>query len=142
MTANGEIFSQDSMTAAHKSIALGSYVLVTNLSNDSSVILRVNDRMPKWNKRSIDLSFTAAEKLNYVQKGLTKVRIEVIPPPEQEEPAPNPGPLAVERVQPSKSKTVFKVPGRQIFLKRPVIIYHTAYKQMGRWKLFSRASND
>lgn len=81
-TANGEIYSQEKMTAAHKSLPLGTWVKVTNLSNDSTVIVRINDRMPQYNKRSIDLTEMAAGKLNFIPKGLTKVRIEVIPAPD------------------------------------------------------------
>ena len=80
-TASGEIYSQDKMTAAHKTLPLGTWVKVTNLSNDSTVIVKINDRMPKSNGRSIDLTELAASKLNYLAKGLTKVRIEVIPAP-------------------------------------------------------------
>ncbi|MFI5171483.1 MAG: septal ring lytic transglycosylase RlpA family protein [Chitinophagales bacterium] len=80
-TANGEIFTQDKLTAAHKSLPLGTWVKVTNLSNDSVVIVRINDRMPVWNSREIDLTVAAAGKLNYLAKGLTKVRIEVVPAP-------------------------------------------------------------
>lgn len=80
-TANGEIFTQDKLTAAHKTLPLGTWVRVTNLSNDSVVVVRVNDRMPKSNGRSIDLTEKAAGQLNFIPKGLTKVRIEVIPPP-------------------------------------------------------------
>ncbi|HNM09031.1 MAG TPA: septal ring lytic transglycosylase RlpA family protein, partial [Chitinophagales bacterium] len=59
-TASGEIYSQDKMTAAHKSLPLGTWVKVTNLSNDSTVIVKINDRMPKSNGRSIDLTELAA----------------------------------------------------------------------------------
>jgi rare lipoprotein A (peptidoglycan hydrolase) len=84
-TATGEIFTQDKMTAAHKTLPLNCWVKVTNLKNDSVVILRINDRMPLWNKRSIDLTVAAAKKLNYIHAGLTKVRIEVIPDPRKKE---------------------------------------------------------
>jgi rare lipoprotein A (peptidoglycan hydrolase) len=77
-TSSGEIFRQDSLTAAHKNIPFGTYVKVTNLSNDSVVIVKVNDRLPQSSKRSIDLSMAAAKQLNFVQKGLTKVTIEII----------------------------------------------------------------
>jgi rare lipoprotein A len=85
-TANGEIFRQDKFTAAHKSLPLGTWVKVTNLSNDSTVVVRINDRMPLWNKRSIDLTEAAAEQLNYITKGLTKVLIEIIPDPFKKHP--------------------------------------------------------
>jgi rare lipoprotein A (peptidoglycan hydrolase) len=77
-TSSGEIFRQDSLTAAHKNIPFGTYVKVTNLSNDSVVIVKVNDRLPQSSKRSIDLSLAAAKQLNFVQKGLTKVTIEKV----------------------------------------------------------------
>ncbi len=82
-TATTEIYTQDKFTAAHKTLPLGTWVRVTNLSNDSVVIVRINDRMPKSNKRSIDLTKAAAKQLNYIAKGLTKVKIEVIPAPDQ-----------------------------------------------------------
>jgi len=88
-TANGEIYTQDKLTAAHKTLPLGCWVRVTNLSNDSVVIVRINDRMPVYNKRSIDLTERAAEQLNFIRKGLTKVHIEVIPEP-KDEPDPEP----------------------------------------------------
>lgn len=81
-TANGEIFTQDKLTAAHKTLPLGTWVRVTNLSNDSVVVVRINDRMPKSNGRSIDLTEKAAGQLNFIPKGLTKVRIEIIPAPD------------------------------------------------------------
>lgn len=81
LTANGEIFSQDKFTAAHKTLPLGTWVKVTNLTNDSVVIVRINDRMPLWNKRSIDLTEAAAGELNYISSGLTKVLVEIIPNP-------------------------------------------------------------
>ena len=81
MTANGEIFSQEKFTAAHKTLPLGTWVKVTNLSNDSVVIVRINDRMPLWNKRSIDLTEAAASELNYINNGLAKVTFTIIPDP-------------------------------------------------------------
>lgn len=77
-TASGEIFHQDSLTAAHKTLPLGTYVRVTNLSNDSIVIVKINDRLPKSSKRCIDLSRRAANQLNFIKKGLTKVEISMI----------------------------------------------------------------
>ena len=80
-TANGEIFTQDKMTAAHKTLPLGSWVKVTNLKNDSTIIVRINDRMPLYNKRTIDLTEAGAGALNFINSGLTKVFVEVIPDP-------------------------------------------------------------
>lgn len=88
-TATGEIYSQDKLTAAHKTLPLNSWVKVTNLKNDSVIIVRINDRMPQWNKRTIDLTKTGAKKLNYLYAGLTRVRIEVIPDPGKIKPPPD-----------------------------------------------------
>ena len=77
-TSSGEIFDKNKMTAAHKNLPLGTYVKVTNLSNNQWVIVKINDRMPQSNKRAIDLSEAAAKKIGYYLAGLTKVRIEVL----------------------------------------------------------------
>jgi rare lipoprotein A len=76
--SSGEIFRQDSLTAAHKTLPFGTLVKVTNLKNDSVVIVKINDRLPKKSKRVIDLTRCAAKQLNFIPQGLTKVRLEVI----------------------------------------------------------------
>ena len=77
-TANGEIFSQKKMTAACNVLPLGTWLRVTNLRNGRSVLVRTNDRLHSRMKRVVDLSRSAAEKLNYVKSGLTRVRVEVL----------------------------------------------------------------
>ena len=77
-TACGETFSNDSLTAAHKSLPFGTIVKVTNLKNDSIILLRINDRMPQSNRRAIDVTLNAAKKLNFVREGLATVTIEII----------------------------------------------------------------
>jgi rare lipoprotein A len=77
-TSSGERFSNDSLTAAHKKFKFGTYVLVRNLKNDSTVIVKINDRLPQKSKRSIDLTLRAAKQLNFVRSGLTKVEITVL----------------------------------------------------------------
>jgi len=77
-TANGEIFSLDSMTAAHKRLPLGTWVRVINQKNNLSVVVRVNDRLPAYSKRQIDISRAAAERIEMVRDGLAKVRIEAV----------------------------------------------------------------
>jgi len=77
-TAIGEIYDMYAMTAAHPTMELPSYALVTNLANGRSVIVRVNDRGPFIGGRAIDMSYAAAVKLGYQKKGTTKVRIERI----------------------------------------------------------------
>lgn len=79
-TSNGEIFRNDSLTAAHKKLPFGTYVRVTNLYNDSVVIVRINDRLPQNSKRSIDLTQAAAKKLNMMRSGIVKAKIEILPP--------------------------------------------------------------
>lgn len=77
-TCSGQKFSNDSLTAAHKSLKLGTYVQVKNLKNDSVVVVRINDRLPRNSRRSIDLSQRAAKQLNFMKSGLTKVEITVL----------------------------------------------------------------
>ncbi len=77
-TANGEMYDMYSMSAAHKTLPLPSYVRVTNLENSRSVVVRVNDRGPFHGNRLIDLSWAAAKKLGYQDKGTARVRIEGI----------------------------------------------------------------
>mgnify|MGYP001072482823 CR=1 FL=1 len=77
-TASGEKFSSDSLTAAHKKLKFGTIVMVKNLKNDSTVIVKINDRLPQKSKRSIDLTFKAAKQLNFIKSGLTKVEITVL----------------------------------------------------------------
>jgi len=77
-TANGEIFSLDSMTAAHKRLPLGTWVRVINKKNNLSVVVRINDRLPIYSKRQIDISRAAAERIDMVQEGLGNVRIEAV----------------------------------------------------------------
>lgn len=77
-TSSGEKFSSDSLTAAHKKLKFGTYVLVRNLKNDSTVVVKINDRLPQKSKRSIDLTLRAAKQLNFVKSGLTKVEITVL----------------------------------------------------------------
>jgi rare lipoprotein A len=77
-TSNGEIFSNQKLTAAHNTLPLGTYVRVTNLRNGRTVIVKINDRLHHRNKRIIDLSRSAATKLGFIKSGLTRVKIEVL----------------------------------------------------------------
>ncbi len=77
-TANGEIFDQKKMTCACNVLPLGTWVKVTNLKNDKWVIVKINDRIHPRMKRIVDLSKTAAQKLGYVSRGVTRVKIEVV----------------------------------------------------------------
>ena len=79
-TSNGETYDMYGMTAAHTILPLPSYAKVTNPANGRSVIVRVNDRGPFKHSRIIDLSYAAAHKLGYVNKGSTLVEVEAIDP--------------------------------------------------------------
>lgn len=74
-TANGEIFDQESLTAAHPTLPLPSYAEVTNLENGRSMVVRVNDRGPYAHNRVIDLSRRSAELLGYQRAGTARVRV-------------------------------------------------------------------
>jgi rare lipoprotein A len=77
-TASGEIYKSSKMTAAHRTLPFGTEVKVTNLSNQRTVKVTVNDRGPFAKGRVIDLSRAAAVKLDFVDQGVTKVQIEPI----------------------------------------------------------------
>jgi rare lipoprotein A len=77
-TANGEIYDVGELTAAHPTLPLPSYVRVTNLSNDRSVVVRVNDRGPFSRGRIIDVSSTVAEMLDFKRAGTAKVKVEYV----------------------------------------------------------------
>ncbi len=77
-TSSGEIYDKNGMTAAHNSLPLGTQLRVTNLKNNRSVVVKVNDRMHRSNKRLIDLSKKAAKELGFIRTGVTKVKIEIL----------------------------------------------------------------
>ena len=74
-TSNGEIFNPDELTAASRTLPLGTYARVTNLGNGKSVIVRVNDRGPYVRGRGIDLSHAAAARVGLVHEGVGRVRV-------------------------------------------------------------------
>jgi rare lipoprotein A len=78
LTSNGEIFDMRSITAAHPTLPLPSYVRVTNVSNGRSLIVRVNDRGPFHASRVIDVSVRAADLLGFKQQGTARVRVEYV----------------------------------------------------------------
>ncbi len=77
-TANGEIFDQNGLTAAHKKFPYGTQVKVTNLENDRSVTVKINDRMRTRNRNVIDVTRRAAEELGFVKSGRARVSLEVV----------------------------------------------------------------
>ena len=76
--ANGEIFDMRALTAAHRTLPLGSIVRVVNLTNGKHVRVRINDRGPYVNGRILDLSQAAADRLGMMQRGLSVIQLEVI----------------------------------------------------------------
>jgi rare lipoprotein A len=77
-TANGEIYNMNDLTAAHPSYPFNTIVRVTNLTNEQSVQVRINDRMPNFKGRIIDLSLAAAKKIGIINSGVEKVKVEVL----------------------------------------------------------------
>lgn len=96
-TSSGEPYDMYAMTAAHKTLPLPSYVEVTNLANDRTVIVRVNDRGPFHDGRIIDLSYAAAVKLGMLGKGTARVEVRAI---DQGGPAAPPDPTPVQAFVP------------------------------------------
>lgn len=79
-TANGEVYDQEGMTAAHKTLPFGTIVRVTNLDNGRQVTVRINDRGPYAKGRVIDLSRAAAREVGMIGSGTARVRIDVLKP--------------------------------------------------------------
>lgn len=77
-TANGEVYDQMSFTAAHKSLKFGTLLKITNLKNNKSVVIRINDRGPYIHGRDLDLSKAAALELGMVRKGVARIKVEEI----------------------------------------------------------------
>ena len=97
-TASGQIYNMYDMTAAHKTLPLGTVVMVTNLENNRSVRVTINDRGPFVKNRIIDLSYAAAKAIGMVGPGTAEVMIEVLKLPEAGEgtrPAPK-GPFTLQ----------------------------------------------
>jgi rare lipoprotein A len=81
-TASGEPYNMYDMTAAHPTLPLGTYVKVTNLRNGKAAIVRVNDRGPVVDGRIIDVSYQAAQVLGMKNRGIQRVRLDVVKEPE------------------------------------------------------------
>lgn len=95
-TSSGEPYDMYAMSAAHPTLPIPSYARVTNLANGRSVVVRINDRGPFHSNRIIDLSYTAAWKLGYVQSGSARVEVQALlpdsEPPLQQASKPQPAP--------------------------------------------------
>lgn len=77
-TANGEKYDKNKLTAAHKTLAFGTKVEVTNTKNGKKVIVKINDRMPKTNPREIDLSRAAAQTIGMINDGIVPVSVRIL----------------------------------------------------------------
>ena len=77
-TASGERFDPDAMTCAHPKLPFGTMLEVTNTENGKRVVVRVNDRGPFAKKRIVDVSREAAKRLGFLEKGVAKVRLEIV----------------------------------------------------------------
>jgi len=100
-TANGEIYDQYELTAAHPSLPLGTRVMVTNLENGRAVQVRINDRGPFVDGRAIDLSYAAARTVGMIGPGTARVRVEVLGSPTRVAAAPAATPGAPPPARPS-----------------------------------------
>lgn len=82
-TASGAVYNKNKLTAAHKTLPLGTKVRVTDTRTGKAVVVRVNDRGPFIKGRVIDLSRAAAKEIGLVKKGVTKVKVEVLSVPKR-----------------------------------------------------------
>ena len=98
-TSNGEVYDMYAMTAAHKTLPIPSYVRVTNLKNQRSVVVRINDRGPFHENRIIDLSYTAAVKLGIQKMGTGFVEVTALDVEE-------PGKVAQKKIQPIQQQKI------------------------------------
>lgn len=135
LTANGERYDMFAMSAAHKNLPLPSYVKVTNTENNKTVIVRVNDRGPFHEGRVIDLSYAAANKLDIINSGTGKVKVELIHFTEQQDTHKNDflkGYFYVQYLVTSQADKAQSL-GKQLSDKHKV--EHNAVKDNGNYRL-------
>jgi len=117
LTANGEIYDAEGISAAHKTLPFGTVVRVTNLGNSRQVDVRINDRGPYVGNRIIDLSLGAAEKIDMVESGIAPVTLEIIYQPAFPESAYNrPGDTGWVKLQLGAFKSAEWVVNRYLLL--------------------------
>ncbi len=107
-TASGELFDMRDLTAAHKELAMGTTCIVTNLRNNKSVTVRINDRGPFVKDRVIDLSYAAAKVVGMIDTGTAPVRVEVLGGGEMI--APEAAPAPVDEVTPIQTEVIAPAP--------------------------------
>lgn len=138
LTSNGEVYNMYGMTAAHKSLPIPSYAKVTNVENGRSVIVRINDRGPFHDSRLIDLSYVAAMKLGYANKGTAKVIVETIDTGDHPQTLTNPPLIAqvpAKPANPSAAEAVTEIsqPGNylQVGAYRDMALAHQMKGKIG-----------
>lgn len=119
-TSSGEKYDMFAMTAAHKTLPIPTYARVTNLANGRSVVVRVNDRGPFHAGRIVDLSYTAAHKLDLIAHGSTDVELEVVDASGQPLSPPNPAVVAAAEPVPAPPPPPSAVRGPPRFLQAGV----------------------
>lgn len=132
-TSTGERYNMYALTAAHKTMPIPSYARITNLANGKSVVVRVNDRGPYHRKRLIDLSYAAADELEFVDQGRTRVRIEQVWPVSQVARKPS-APLAQAAAAPQ--------PAKPAAVPAPVVKEQLAFLQLGSYGSLSNAQSE
>jgi hypothetical protein len=83
LTASGEVFDMNELTAAHRTLPFGTICRVTNLKNEKSVVVRINDRGPFVENRILDLSRAAAKAIGAISSGVVQIKLEIISKPTQ-----------------------------------------------------------
>lgn len=120
-TSSGERYDMYKLTAAHRNLPLPTYARITNLANNKSTIVRINDRGPFHDDRIIDLSYAAAVKLGFADHGTARVRVEALPA------APPPAALIAEATPPAKPAVTAPVLATGVpVLPGPGTIVHSA----------------
>lgn len=150
-TANGEIYDLNALSGAHPTLPLPSYVAVTNLSNNRTVIVRINDRGPYHEGRIIDLSRKAAELLGFYGRGSTAVRVRYVGPAplsgddsfERSVLARQPWATHVEARAPASPKSTMLA--NAVVTEWPVVVKKSSFEgrrngQPGKWLTASEAS--
>lgn len=126
-TANGEQYDQDALTAAHRFLPMNTWVQVTNLENNKTVIVRINDRGPYKKNRIIDLTRRAAESLEFKEQGTARVSLKIIRYPKDYDPTEGMTPYKQMIVQIGVFSTrqradAFKMQLNQKYAKIPIFV--------------------
>ncbi len=147
-TSNEEVYDMYAFTAAHRTLPLPSYARVTNLDNGKSVVVRINDRGPFHSNRLIDLSYAAAVKLGYREKGTARVRVDALTPEESKETDQAIELAAAAKNDPAAQKQLAqqvadgKVPAGVALASSPVVAEDYRFDMMQNGKVMTSAEFD